>query len=115
MTFVFGAPYAAAGPVLAVHIWSSLFVFWGVAEGPWFVTEGLVRLSFYRAAAGAVANVLLNLVLIPQYQSMGAAIATVLSYGVATIVANAFSSKTRGIFILQMKSLAFPRYLLRAS
>jgi PST family polysaccharide transporter len=89
-----------------------LFVFWGVAEGPWYVAEGLVRLSFYRAAAGAVANVLLNLVLIPRYQSMGAAIATVVSYGVATVLANAVNPKTRGIFILQMKSLAFPRYLL---
>jgi polysaccharide transporter, PST family len=115
VSFVFGRPYAAAGPVLSVHIWASLFVFWGVAEGPWFVAEGLVRLSFYRAAAGAVANVLLNLVLIPRYQSMGAAIATVVSYGVATVIANAFSSKTRGIFILQMKSLAFPRYLLGVS
>jgi hypothetical protein len=46
---------------------------------------------------------------------MGAAIATVVSYGVATVIANAFSSKTRGIFILQMKSLAFPRYLLGVS
>jgi PST family polysaccharide transporter len=115
VTFVFGEPYAAAGPVLAVHIWASLFVFWGVAEGPWFVAEGLVRLSFYRAAAGAAANVLLNLALIPRYQSMGAAIATVVSYGVATVIANAFSSKTRGIFILQMKSLAFPRYLFGVS
>jgi PST family polysaccharide transporter len=115
VTFVYGAPYAAAGPVLAVHIWSSLFVFWGVAQGPWYITEGLVRLQLYRAASGAVANVLLNLVLIPRYQSMGAAIATVISYGVADVLWNAFNPKTRVVFILQMKSLAFPRYLLSAS
>jgi PST family polysaccharide transporter len=114
VSFAFGAPYAAAGPVLSVHIWSALFVFWGVADSPWFIAEGLLRLSFYRTTAGAAANVLLNLVLIPRYQSMGAAIATVVSYGMATVVANAFNSKTRGIFILQMKSLAFVRYL-RAS
>jgi PST family polysaccharide transporter len=115
VTFAFGAPYAAAGPVLSVHIWASLFVFWGVAQGPWFVTEGLMRLTLYRTAAGAAANVLLNLVLIPRYQSMGTAIATVVSYGLAAVVANAFSSKTRGLFVLQMKSLAFPRYLLGVS
>jgi PST family polysaccharide transporter len=115
VTLAFGAPYAAAGPVLSVHIWSSLFVFWGVASGPWFIAEGLIRLSLFRTATGAAANVLLNLVLIPRYQSMGAAIATVVAYGLAGVVANAFTPKTRGIFILQMKSLAFPRYLLRAS
>lgn len=115
VTFAFGAPYAAAGSVLSVHIWASLFVFWGVAQGPWYVTEGLVRLTLYRTAAGALANVLLNLVLIPRYQSMGTAIATVVSYGLATVLANALSSKTRGIFILQLKSLAFPRYLLGVS
>src|SRR5204863_6124507 len=109
VTFAFGAPYTAAGPVLSVHIWSSLFVFWGVAQGPWFIAEGLIRLSLLRTAAGAAANVLLNLVLIPRYQSMGAAIATVVAYGLAGVVANAFSSKTRGIFVLQMRSLAFPR------
>jgi PST family polysaccharide transporter len=92
-----------------------LFVFWGVAQGPWYITEGLVRLQLYRAASGAVANVLLNLVLIPRYQSMGAAIATVISYGVADVLWNAFNPKTRVVFILQMKSLAFPRYLLSAS
>lgn len=112
---VFGAPYAAAGAVLSVHIWASLFVFWGAAQSPWFVAEGLMRLSLYRTAAGAAANVLLNLVLIPRYQSMGTAIATVVSYGLAAVLANAFSSKTRGIFVLQVKSLAFPRYLLGVS
>lgn len=115
VTFAFGAPYAAAGPVLSVHIWASLFVFLGVASGPWYIAEGLMRLRLYWTAAGAAANVLLNLLLIPRYQSMGTAIATVVAYALAAVFANAFSSKTRGIFILQMKSLAFPRYLLSAS
>jgi len=112
---VFGEPYAAAGPVLSVHIWASLFVFLGVASSSWFIAEGFIRLSLYRTALGAVVNVLLNLVLIPRYQSMGAAISTVVAYGLAGVVANAFNSKTREIFILQMKSLAFPRYLFNAS
>lgn len=115
VTFAFGKPYASAGPVLSVHIWASLFVFLGVASTPWLIAEGLMRLSLYRTAAGAVINVLLNLLLIPRYQSMGTAIATVVAYGLAGVVANAFSPKTRVIFILQMKSLAFPRYLFRGS
>lgn len=115
VTFAFGAAYAAAGPVLSVHIWASLFVFLGVASSTWYIAEGLIRLSLYRTALGAAVNILLNLVLIPRYQSMGTAIATVVAYGLAGLVANSFSSRTRGLFILQMKSLAFPRYLLKAS
>jgi polysaccharide transporter, PST family len=111
VTFAFGEPYAAAGPVLSVHIWASLFVFLGLASSTWYIAEGLIRLSFYRTTLGATVNVLLNLVLIPRYQSMGAAIATVVAYGLAGVVANAFSSKTRALFVLQVKSLAFPRYL----
>jgi PST family polysaccharide transporter len=51
-------------------------------------------------------NVLLNLILIPIYDGVGASIATVISYGVS-ILANALDDRTRKIFNLQMKSLVF--------
>jgi Na+-driven multidrug efflux pump len=35
---------------------------------------------------------------------MGAAIATVVSYAIAAVFANAFSAQTRHIFIMQLKS-----------
>jgi len=108
---VFGAGYAEAGPVLAVHIWASLFVFLGSAQETWNIAEGLVKLSFYRTLAGAAINVGLNLILIPRYQSLGAAWATVISYAFAAVFGNLFSVHTRPIFLLQMKSLLFPRYL----
>lgn len=97
--------FSAAAPVLAVHVWASLFVFLGVAQGPWNISQNLLRLGFYRTLAGAVANVLLNLVLIPRYSAMGAAIATVISYAIAGVFANAFDSRTRPIFVLQLRSI----------
>jgi polysaccharide transporter, PST family len=103
--------FSAAAPVLAVHVWASIFVFLGVAQGPWDVSQNLLKLGFYRTLAGAVANVLLNLVLIPRYSAMGAAIATVASYAVSAVFANAFSARTRPIFFLQLKSLLFRRLL----
>ncbi|MBD0386838.1 MAG: flippase, partial [Nostoc sp. C3-bin3] len=33
---MFGSGYAEAGAILAVHIWTSLFVFMGLATSPWF-------------------------------------------------------------------------------
>jgi polysaccharide transporter, PST family len=97
--------FSAAAPILAVHVWASLFVFLGVAQDPWNVSENLLRLSFYRTLAGAVTNVLLNLLLIPQFSAMGAAIATVVSYSIAGVFANALNHRTRPIFILQVRSL----------
>lgn len=96
--------FSAAAPVLAVHIWASVFVFLGVAQSPWDFSENLLKLSFYRTLAGAAANILLNLALIPRYAALGAAIATVAAYATG-VLANAFDPRTRPIFFLQLKSI----------
>jgi PST family polysaccharide transporter len=46
----------------------------------------------------------MNLYLIPRYSAMGAAIATVVSYAISGVLANAFSARTRPIFYMQMRS-----------
>jgi PST family polysaccharide transporter len=101
---LYAGAYSSAAPVLAVHIWASVFVFLGVAQSPWNVSEDLLKLSLYRTAAGAAANIVINLFLIPRYSAMGAAIATVVSYAIAGIIANAFDVRTRPIFFLQLRS-----------
>lgn len=97
--------YGAAAPVLAVHVWASVFVFLGVAQSPWDLSKNLLMLSLYRTIAGAVINIAMNLYLIPRYSAMGAAIATVVSYAVSAVLANAFSARTRPIFFMQIRSL----------
>jgi PST family polysaccharide transporter len=96
--------YAAAAPVLEVHIWASVFVFLGVAQSPWDISENLLKLSLYRTVAGAVINVAMNIFLIPRYAAMGAAISTVVSYAISGVFANAFQKETRPIFLMQMGS-----------
>jgi PST family polysaccharide transporter len=90
--------------VLAVHVWASVFVFLGVAQAPWDISENLLKMSLYRTITGAIVNVLINLFLIPRYSAMGAAIATVISYAISGVFANAFHPKTRPLFYLQMNS-----------
>jgi PST family polysaccharide transporter len=104
---LYSGAYSSASATLAVHIWASIFVFLGVAQSPWDVSENLLKLSLYRAAAGAVINVALNLVLIPRFSALGAAIATVVAYAISAVFANVLSSRTRPIFYMQMKSLLF--------
>ena len=104
-TVLYGNEYEGVGTILAIHIWASLFVFLGVAQGPWNINEGLTQLTLLRTFVGAVANVILNLLLIPKDGAVGAAIATTVSYALAGVFLNAFSSKTRKIFLLQIHSI----------
>jgi PST family polysaccharide transporter len=96
--------YSGAAPVLAVHVWASVFVFLGVAQSPWDLTKNLTKLALYRTVMGAIINVAMNLYLIPRYSALGAAIATVVSYSISGVFANIFSAQTRPIFYMQMRS-----------
>ncbi|MEH2336089.1 flippase [Nostoc sp.] len=102
---MFGSGYAEAGPILAVHIWTSLFVFMGLATSPWFIAEGLNHVSLGKTLFGAILNIILNLLLIPKYAGLGAAIATIISQAAATFLCNAFDSRTQKIFQIQVRSL----------
>jgi polysaccharide transporter, PST family len=101
---LYSSAYDAAAPILAVHTWTAVFVFLGVAQGPWDFSENLLKLGFYRTASGAVTNVLLNLVLIPRYSALGAAVATIFSYAIAGFVGNVVSRRTRPVFFMQLRS-----------
>jgi PST family polysaccharide transporter len=111
--FLYSDAYRAAAPVLAVHVWASVFVFLGVAQAPWDFAEEALKLGFYRTLAGGVSNVLLNLYLIPHYGAMGAAIATVVSYALSSVFGNLFSARTRPIFFMQARSLILADFWMK--
>jgi O-antigen/teichoic acid export membrane protein len=105
VTMLFGEAYRDAGPVLMIHIWAGVFVFLGVASGKWLINEGLQKYSAINTSVGAVANVLLNLLLIPKYGIYGAAIATVLSYSIAAYFMNILFQDTRKNFYRLSRTL----------
>ena len=111
MPQVYGQEFSAAAPILAIHIWAGVFVFMGVAQSSWDLAENMTRLYLIRSTCGAVINIALNLLLIPLYSGVGAAIATVISYACAYYFLNALSSRTRPIFLCQSRSFFFIRYL----
>lgn len=105
MSGLLGMQYIEASSILSLHVWTGLFVFIGVAQSPWMLAEKLTRFSFVTTAAGAVVNVVLNLILIPRRGAMGAAIATVVAQFVASYAANGLFTKTRPIFWMQTRAL----------
>lgn len=99
---IYGFAYRDAGPVLMIHVWAGVFVALGTASSTWLLSENLQHIALYRTLSGAIANVGLNMVLIPHYGIVGAAIATVAGYMLAGFIFDLFSSKTRRMFFMKV-------------
>jgi O-antigen/teichoic acid export membrane protein len=105
---LYGEVFSDAGPILAVHIWAGVFVFLGVARGQCLVNDGLSRFYALSTLTGAVVNVGLNAVLIPRFEGLGAAWATLLSYGCAAWLSSYFHRAARPLARLQANALLIP-------
>jgi len=105
---LFGLAYEQSAPILAIHIWAGVFVFLREALGRWFVTENLLEFAFISNSIGAAVNVALNFLLIPRYQGIGAAIATVISYAAAGYFACFIHPRTRVAAVIMSRALLVP-------
>ena len=109
----FGSDYAASGSILVIHVWASIFIFMRAAFSKWILIENALVFSLITQGLGALANVLLNLALIPMHGGIGAAYATLLSYATASFLALFFYSRTRPVFWQMAWALLSPiRYPL---
>jgi len=104
----YGEAFASAGPILAVHIWSSIFVFIGVARGQWLVNERLQVFYLWATVTGAIVNIALNFYLIPRWGGLGAAYATVVAYAVAGWLMSYFHPAVRDTAGMQARALLIP-------
>jgi O-antigen/teichoic acid export membrane protein len=77
VTVLFGAAYAAGGTPLAVLLWSVVLAFLSSTVSYALAAAGRGWLLTTASAAGATVNVVLNLLLIPEFGMLGAAAATV--------------------------------------
>ncbi len=100
----YGSSYVQSAKVLQIHIWAGLFVALGVASSSWLLSENLQLISLYRTLVGAIINISLNIYLIPKYGIFGAALATIISYGLV-IFSMLIFKKTRNHFYLMIKAI----------
>lgn len=101
---LYGADYLSAAPILTIYIWAGVFVFLGVASSQYLVSENLTKISFMRTSLGMIVNVILNIILIPIYGIIGSAVATLISYSLATFSIGLFK-KSRKQFLMMIKSI----------
>jgi polysaccharide transporter, PST family len=102
---LFGATYLPAASILAVHIWTGPFVFIGIVSGMQILHEDNARISLQRTAVGAIANVGLNLMLIPRFGGMGSAVATLIAQILSAYLLDILNSSTRHIFRMKTRAL----------
>ncbi len=102
---LYGQAYLEAANVLMIHIWAGVFVGLGVASGKWFISENLQSLAFLRTFYGAVVNIILNYLLIPELGPKGAAIATLIAQSFAAYFFDMFAFATRKVFWMKTKAI----------
>jgi len=102
---VFGGAYSNSSGIFAIHIWSIIFVGWGLLKNHILIFEKLVSITMIASLIGAVANVIINYFLIPLYKGEGAAIATLLSQFISSSIILLFFRKSRWIVWMEVKSL----------
>lgn len=95
VVLLLGAAYQPAGILLSLMAIRLFFANMGVARGQFILVENLFKYSLITMVLGTITNVLLNYFLIPDYKSIGAIIATVISFFVTVFAVDIFYNKTR--------------------
>jgi Na+-driven multidrug efflux pump len=81
-----------------------VFVFFGYVANKVLIIEGLSKIILFKEGLGAILNISLNLILIPNFGIMGAAYATVISYSIAFVFSLVLFKKTRFLIKIFFKS-----------
>ncbi len=108
---LYGTQFKDAATILSIHIWTSVFVFLGVASSNFFIIENLQIKTFTRTAWGAVLNITLNVILIPKYMAVGAAVATLISQFFSSYGFDLLSRKTYVLFRMKTRSLLLINFI----
>ena len=96
-------------------IWNTVFLGFFSASGCWYIAENLQKIAFWRNSLGGVANIILNLLLIPPLGAVGSAIASLVSRFLSSFVFEAFSTKTRDVFYMKLRALWLPYSVKKAT
>jgi len=86
LRFIYRPAYASAAPTLAILVIGFALKNVLFTHGPIIEALGKSKLSAFNTASAAVVNTIANILLIPSYGIIGAAVATTLSYVVVSVL-----------------------------
>jgi PST family polysaccharide transporter len=111
---LYGIQFVEASPVLSIYAWATVPVFLGVASGIYLLAENLTRINLYRTIAGSVVNIVLNMVLIPVFGIVGAALSALCAYIVSTFSLFFFpATREEGLYLLKSLNPVWVFHLFR--
>lgn len=104
---LFGSVYNPTIDLFKIHLWVLIPVCLGNLSARMYIIEGLNIYQLYSTFSAMLVNIVFNFLLIPQFGTKGAAIATFITYVFVGFLFNGFFPKTRKIFSVQLESLNF--------
>lgn len=106
---LFSSAYTAAGPLLAILVWTGVFTSLGAARNVLIIAKNWTRVNLVSIALGCFLNILLNYAFIPRYGAMGAVAATFISYWFAVHGTCLFFKPLRKTGWMMAKALIYPK------
>lgn len=110
---LYGDEYTLASSVLSIHVWAGVFIFMRALLSKWLIAERLLKFSLLTQGIGAVSNVILNYIWIPQFGILGAAWATIISYAFSSYVVLWFHHKTLVMAQIMTRVITLPYRLIK--
>lgn len=92
---LYGDAYMPSNDILKVVTWYTAFSYLGVARNAWIVSEGHQKYLKYLYVSAAILNVLMNLIFIPFWGAVGAAVASLITQILTSIILPMFFKALR--------------------
>jgi O-antigen/teichoic acid export membrane protein len=105
ITLLYGLEYQSAGYLLSLFALRLFFSNMGVGKSVFIINESLFKYSLLTVVIGAISNITLNYLLIPQYASVGSIMASMISFTISIFLVDLFFKKTRENQSLMFKGI----------
>lgn len=113
--YTFGQQYLAAVPVLQIIAFKTVGMALSNSSGQLIIIEGKQKWAVFRNLIACIICIIGNFLLIPQYNIIGSAWATLITVAFSGFLGNLIIKPYRNIFKIQLNSLLFgPIRLVRA-
>ncbi len=109
---VYGESFLDGAIVLSILMWSSIFAALGSVTMRYFTVENFEKKIMRRAVFGLVVNLFLNILLIPSYGGLGAALSTLISLCLANYIIDYFDKDLKELSAIKNKAIFFTDFSL---
>lgn len=107
---IFGPIYTKAVPMLVVLVWGGVFLNLINARSYYLTAMNWARLHLFIDVLGCLANISLNIYLIPHYGGMGAAIASTITYFFTSYILCFFFRPLRETGVMMSRAMLYPKF-----